>query len=319
MLKRMLNCPERITYFRLLAVCARRSAQVYAKVRLADVLRIEGSGLCAEHFEFALQSHYDFIITDLSQKPLFAVEFDGPGHDSPAQLERDVKKDELSRRFNLPMVRVRADDLHRSESRLDRLTELVEHGFEGSKSGLDDRPAVVIGPLISPLGRGRTMLENALCPLCGSGMVVKNGKYGKFLSCARFPECRGSYDLPEPSLLVHRQPNKEQGVNSFTLTRQWLIAGIILFGLTFIWFVAIIARSSTDRSKASLPAPISSETDSATVRQMNLLDLLMRRRGWNTAKREAEVQRILGYSCKYSELSKQEASKLITAWDDRKK
>jgi DNA topoisomerase I len=30
------------------------------------------------------------------------------------------------------------------------------------------------------------------CPLCGSEMIIKLGKSGTFLSCARFPECNGS-------------------------------------------------------------------------------------------------------------------------------
>jgi len=33
------------------------------------------------------------------------------------------------------------------------------------------------------------------CPVCGSAMVVKLGKYGKFLSCSRFPDCKGMKDL----------------------------------------------------------------------------------------------------------------------------
>jgi hypothetical protein len=43
-LKKLLNNPERITYGRLREVCARHGTEVYAKVRLADVLPIEGSG-----------------------------------------------------------------------------------------------------------------------------------------------------------------------------------------------------------------------------------------------------------------------------------
>jgi len=34
-----------------------------------------------------------------------------------------------------------------------------------------------------------------LCPLCGSKMVVRLGRYGKFLSCSKFPECKGMKDL----------------------------------------------------------------------------------------------------------------------------
>ena len=29
-----------------------------------------------------------------------------------------------------------------------------------------------------------------LCPKCGSGMVVKRGRHGKFLACSRYPECK---------------------------------------------------------------------------------------------------------------------------------
>jgi DNA topoisomerase-1 len=33
------------------------------------------------------------------------------------------------------------------------------------------------------------------CPQCGGEMVVRVGRYGKFLSCAKFPECKGMKDL----------------------------------------------------------------------------------------------------------------------------
>src|SRR5215831_16793767 len=34
------------------------------------------------------------------------------------------------------------------------------------------------------------------CPRCGSGLIVKHGRNGKFLSCDRWPNCSGSLDLP---------------------------------------------------------------------------------------------------------------------------
>lgn len=34
--------------------------------------------------------------------------------------------------------------------------------------------------------------KNVKCPLCGSAMVIKLSRTGKFLSCSRFPECKGS-------------------------------------------------------------------------------------------------------------------------------
>lgn len=37
-----------------------------------------------------------------------------------------------------------------------------------------------------------TIEENILCPRCGSAMVLRSGKYGKFYGCSRFPYCRGT-------------------------------------------------------------------------------------------------------------------------------
>jgi DNA topoisomerase-1 len=33
------------------------------------------------------------------------------------------------------------------------------------------------------------------CPLCGSPMVIKLGKFGKFLSCTKYPECKGMLSI----------------------------------------------------------------------------------------------------------------------------
>lgn len=33
------------------------------------------------------------------------------------------------------------------------------------------------------------------CPLCGSSMIIKLGSTGKFLSCSRFPECKGALTI----------------------------------------------------------------------------------------------------------------------------
>lgn len=33
-------------------------------------------------------------------------------------------------------------------------------------------------------------VDNMICPRCGSELVLKNGKYGTFKGCSRYPECR---------------------------------------------------------------------------------------------------------------------------------
>lgn len=70
MFKKLFNSSERITYGRLRKVCARHGAEVHAKVRIADVLPIERSGLPAPFFEFALQAHYDFVVMGPDHAPL---------------------------------------------------------------------------------------------------------------------------------------------------------------------------------------------------------------------------------------------------------
>ena len=37
--------------------------------------------------------------------------------------------------------------------------------------------------------------SSEVCDLCGRPMVIKVGKYGKFLACSGFPECRGTKRL----------------------------------------------------------------------------------------------------------------------------
>jgi hypothetical protein len=82
MLKKLFNEREKVTYKRLKEICDEYGASVYPKFRVADVLRIENSGLSDSLFQFALQSHFDFVICNSENEFLFAVEFDGPTHET---------------------------------------------------------------------------------------------------------------------------------------------------------------------------------------------------------------------------------------------
>src|SRR5262245_61176715 len=97
---RLLNRSEESAYGRLQETCARNKVKVHIKVRVADVLPINGSGISNDLFSFALASHFDFVVADEAHYPLFAVEFDGPLHQTEAmQVERDRKKNSLCQRF----------------------------------------------------------------------------------------------------------------------------------------------------------------------------------------------------------------------------
>ncbi|MDB4984034.1 MAG: topA [Patescibacteria group bacterium] len=59
-----------------------------------------------------------------------------------------------------------------------------------------------------------------VCPTCGSPMVVKLGKNGKFLSCARFPDCTGAL-MMDGTEIGHEKPigvDIKTGLNVYLLT-----------------------------------------------------------------------------------------------------
>ena len=40
-------------------------------------------------------------------------------------------------------------------------------------------------------------VSDVICENCGSNMVIKTGRYGKFLACPNFPECKNTKPIVE--------------------------------------------------------------------------------------------------------------------------
>ncbi|MBW7899723.1 hypothetical protein B188_28360 [Candidatus Brocadiaceae bacterium B188] len=106
MLKKLLNLPESVTDALLREVCQDFDAHVFAKVRVADVLKIECSGIPDDMYKYALQAHFDFVVSNSEHEPLFAVEFDGPTHSEPDSKRRDGMKNEICERFDFSLLRI---------------------------------------------------------------------------------------------------------------------------------------------------------------------------------------------------------------------
>ncbi|MFH1399851.1 MAG: DNA topoisomerase I [Candidatus Woesearchaeota archaeon] len=51
--------------------------------------------------------------------------------------------------------------------------------------------------------------ENTLgaCPACGNSLVIRRGKYGQFIACSNYPECKVTFNLPN-SVLAKPTENK---------------------------------------------------------------------------------------------------------------
>lgn len=129
MLKRLLNRSEEQTYSILREGCDPWDARVFAKVRLADVMPIDRSGLSSGDYGFALRAHLDFLATDSDFTPLFGVEFDGLSHGSARQRERDCIKNRLCEKFDLPLLRVNSRYLYKKYREWNLISLFVEYWF----------------------------------------------------------------------------------------------------------------------------------------------------------------------------------------------
>ena len=90
--------------------------------------------------------------------------------DFSAQMEKNLDKIESGRAD----WRQTIDGFYKD---FDASLQAAEKNMEGKKVKVPDEPS------------------SEVCPLCGKPMVVKVGKYGKFLACSGFPECRGTKRL----------------------------------------------------------------------------------------------------------------------------
>ena len=66
---------------------------------------------------------------------------------------------------------------------IDREYKMLQEGINIAQESVKKEDVVILGE------------SEEKCPECGSGTVIRVGRYGKFLSCNRFPECKGMKDL----------------------------------------------------------------------------------------------------------------------------
>jgi hypothetical protein len=128
--KKLVNTHEAATKRVLDVAAGRNNATVYAKMRIADVLHVERSGINNAQYSYALKAHFDFVVADAADMPLFAVEYDGPTHFENAEtIARDLMKNELCERLGLPLARVRDEHLFKQARGIDYVTWLSEFYF----------------------------------------------------------------------------------------------------------------------------------------------------------------------------------------------
>ena len=109
-MKPLFNDSEAIVFKELESVASEWGLRVFPKIRVADILPIQHSGIDNLHFSYALKAHFDYVVVrgqGKEQVPEFAVEFDGPTHRNARSRVRDEKKNNLCKQFGFPLLRIR--------------------------------------------------------------------------------------------------------------------------------------------------------------------------------------------------------------------
>lgn len=74
-------------------------------------------------------------------------------------------------------------------------------------NGLEDKIAAAMGDSFSL--KAADEVSDVICENCGSRMVYKNGKFGRFLACPNFPKCRNTKALDENGNVVDKEKPKQ--------------------------------------------------------------------------------------------------------------
>jgi Protein of unknown function (DUF2726) len=298
----VMNQTESKIFELLRDICDSNGFRVLSKMRLADVLPINHSGLPEELYRFALIAHFDFIVTNTGKKALLSIEFDGPTHLEPSQIERDNKKNQISKHFGLKLLRL-------TGATLPKLRSLVE-----AQLGIVSAPTEVASKKKTRLGKQ--------CKKCEQVFIVQDS----------------SDPLPDHNCVklseMKEQPQRKK-------QRTTIIAGSVAL-ISVVVTVIIIAASGkkeqpqtkeagpqptpvvqvvvqpatqiADKPKEEVKTSNPIETNAATEKQFVFLKSLANRKGWKEAELDKKTELTLGYRRKFAEINKKEASSLIEAW-----
>ncbi len=140
MLRKFRNRSEDEIQRQIRTAIQRHGSELHEKVRIADLIDIAKLDR-RELGTYALQAHFDFVLIDENQKAVVAIEFDGPGHDS----RNDTQKNSICQQADLPLIRVYGFEQVREINAITLTRYLVELVFH-AKIFLQMKNDGIIGP-----------------------------------------------------------------------------------------------------------------------------------------------------------------------------
>ena len=171
-MKPLFNGSETITFEELESVASEWGLRVFPKIRVADILPIEGSGIDDVHYSYALKAHFDYVVVrnhGKEQLPEFAVEFDGPTHRNASSRIRDDKKNYLCKQFGFPLLRIRWAHISRKYRYITALAWIIsvyelKMGFEEAQ----DKGQVPYDEVFDPSHLSVSSKPHIIYPYCMS-------------------------------------------------------------------------------------------------------------------------------------------------------
>jgi len=169
------------SFYGVLKQAVEGKAEVFAKVRVADVLmpaKGQGRSGWQKAFNKVSRKHFDFLVCNSSDlSVLCAVELDDKSHQKKSRQERDVFLTSACESANVPLVNVKAQASYSVAE--------VKGSISSYVPGLVEENASVEQ---SPEGRN-------VCPKCSTTLVKRIAKKGThagkvFMACSAYPKCR---------------------------------------------------------------------------------------------------------------------------------
>jgi len=147
------------SFFQVLRSAVGQEYEIFAKVRLADLLYLpKGSDNAQTHRNKIFQKHVDFVLCDpVKVSPLLAIELDDSSHQKASRQERDSFVDEAFRAAELPLLRIVASRAYSPKELSGRVREYMS----GQEATSPDRSQPAAS---SPSAPGRLAAALGLCP-----------------------------------------------------------------------------------------------------------------------------------------------------------
>lgn len=135
------------------------------------------------HQNYGHVKSIEALVNDQSVPIYSIVTFPGD-----ATMKVDVKKSSVVKWGNLTYeIRRLSQNVVMGQDKMNSLASLIENSNIDSRENRREH--------VDSIREKKKQASEGICPRCGVQLVVRYGKYGKFLGCSNYPKCRYTQNL----------------------------------------------------------------------------------------------------------------------------